>query len=228
MLFSLEQTAEKKCLRSDAATRGEPFPLISQFIHKVAFFDENGKRPFGDKNRCGSTPFVVSSSRIEDRTEFIKQREVRMQRFAVVLLVILVLVGITSAQTTTDKTVTLAVSGMKCENCVAKVDKALRGVEGVKDVNVSLKNNSAKVVLASTSVKPEMLLSAVSDAGFAASAGKLKVAAKKDMKESCSMDKDGKMKKEGASKDGDCCKDGKKDEAAKDCCKDAKKVEKTN
>ena len=154
-----------------------------------------------------------------------------MYKFAAVLLVVLVAVGFTSAQTTKTKTVTLAVSGMKCENCVTKVDKALRGVEGVKDVNVSLKNNSAKVVLASTSVKPEMLLNAISDAGFGASAGKLKVTAKKDAKENCSMDKDGKMKMEGASKEGACCsKDGKKDEASKtkdDCCKDAKKTEKT-
>ena len=152
-----------------------------------------------------------------------------MYKFAVVLLVVLVAVGFTSAQTSKTKTVTLAVSGMKCDNCVAKVDKALRGVDGVKDVSVSLKNNSAKVVLASTSVKPEMLLNALSEAGFGASAGKLKVAAKKDAKESCS--KDGKMKMEGASKDGACCcKDGKKDEALKEqggCCKDAKKTEKT-
>ena len=154
-----------------------------------------------------------------------------MHRFAVVLLIILVAVGFTSAQTTKAKTMTLAVSGMKCENCVTKVDKALRGVEGVKDVNVSLKNNSAEVVLASTSVKPEVLLKAIAEAGFAASAGKLKVAAKKGAKESCDMDKEGKMKKEGASKEDDCCKDGKKDEAAKkqdDCCKDAKKVETKN
>jgi copper chaperone CopZ len=155
-----------------------------------------------------------------------------MQRFTVVLLIILVAVGFTSAQTTKAKTMTLAVSGMKCDNCVTKVDKALRGVEGVKDVNVSLKNNSAKVVLASASVKPEMLLNAVSEVGFTASVGKLTVPAKKDAKESCGMDKDGKMKKEGASKEGDCCKNGKKDEASAkkdaDCCKDAKKADPKN
>jgi copper chaperone CopZ len=156
-----------------------------------------------------------------------------MHRLIVVLLIVMVAFGFTSAQTTKTKTVTLAVAGMKCDNCVTKVDKALRGVEGVKDVNVNLKNNSAKVVLASASVKPEMLLNAVSDAGFAASAGKLKVAAKKDAKESCSMDKDGKMKKDEASKEGACCgKDAKKDEAAgkkdADCCKDTKKVDPKN
>ena len=155
-----------------------------------------------------------------------------MHRFIVVLVIVMVVVGFANAQSTNAKTLTLAVAGMKCDNCVTKVDKALRGVEGVKDVNVSLKNNSAKVVLASNSVKPEALLDAISDAGFGASAGKLKVTAKKDAKESCSMDKDEKMKKEGTSKEGDCCsRDGKKDEASAkkdaDCCKDAKKTEKT-
>jgi copper chaperone CopZ len=151
-----------------------------------------------------------------------------MYRFAVVLLIVVVAFGFTSAQTTKTKTVTLAVSGMKCENCVTKVDKALRGVEGVKDVKVSLEKNSADVVLASASVKSEALLKAVAEAGFGASAGKLKIAAKKDMKESCEMDKEG--KKDEAKKD-DCCKDGKKDEAKKeDCCKDkeTKKVETKN
>jgi copper chaperone CopZ len=154
-----------------------------------------------------------------------------MHRFIVVFVVVMIVVGVASAQGTKSETLSLAVSGMKCETCVAKVDKALRGVEGVKDVNVSLKDNSAKVVLASMSVKPEVLLNAVSEAGFTAFAGKLTVAAKKGAKESCSMDKEGKMKKEGASKEEDCCKDGKKDEAAKkqdDCCKDAKKVETKN
>ena len=152
-----------------------------------------------------------------------------MYRIAVVLLIIVVAFGFTSAQTTKTKTVTLAVTGMKCENCVAKVDKALRGVDGVKDVKVSLEKSSAEVVLASTSVKSEVLLKAVSDAGFAVSAGKLKMDAKKEAKESGEMNKDGKMKKDGGPKE-DCCKDGMKDEAAKkgDCCKDAKKVETKN
>jgi copper chaperone CopZ len=155
-----------------------------------------------------------------------------MYRFAVVLLIIVVAFGFTSAQTT--KTVKLAVTGMKCENCVTKVDKALRGVEGVKDVKVSLEKKSAEVVLASADVKSEVLLKAVAEAGFGVSTGKMKMAAKKAEKESCDMDKmnkETKMKKEGGPKE-DCCKDAKKDEAAKkeDCCKDkeTKKVETKN
>jgi copper chaperone CopZ len=151
-----------------------------------------------------------------------------MYRFAVVLLIVVVAFGFTSAQTTKTKTVTLAVSGMKCENCVTKVDKALRGVEGVKDVKVSLEKKSADVVLASTSVKSEVLLKAVAEAGFGASAGTLKMTAKKDMKESCEMGKEG---KKDCAATGDCSKDEKKDEAKKeDCCKDkeTKKVETKN
>jgi copper chaperone CopZ len=157
-----------------------------------------------------------------------------MYRITVLLLIIVVAFGFTSAQTTKTKTVTLAVTGLKCEMCVAKVDKALRGVDGVKDVNVSLEKNSAEVVLASTSVKSDVLLKAVADAGFAVSAGKLKMAAKKTEKESCDtdkMNKEVKVKKDGGPKE-ECCKDGKKDEAAKkdDCCKDkdTKKVETKN
>jgi len=232
MLFLLKRTAEKKCLRSETATRGQPFPLLLQFCSNIAFFVENEKPLADDKIVAGQPLSLYLIRHFEYRIEHIKPREAHMHRFAVVLLIILVAVGFSSAQTTKAKTLTLAVSGMKCDNCVTKVDKALRGVEGVKDVNVSLKNNSAKVVLASMSVKPEVLLNAVSDAGFTASAGKLTVAAKKDAKESCGMDKEGKMKKEGASKEEDCCKDGKKDEASAkkeaDCCKDAKKVETKN
>jgi copper chaperone CopZ len=152
-----------------------------------------------------------------------------MYRFTVLLLIIVVAFGFVNAQT--PKTLKLAVSGMKCENCVAKVDKALRGVEGVKDVAVNLEKNTAEVVLASTTVRSEVLLQAVADAGFAASAGTLKRAAKKDAKDSCETDKEARMTKDGGSKE-DCCKDAKKDEAAKkeDCCRDkeTKKVKTKN
>jgi copper chaperone CopZ len=97
------------------------------------------------------------------------------------------------------QTLKLAVAGMHCENCVSKVDKALRGVEGVKDVKVDLKKQTAVVTLASATVKPEALFKAVDDAGFKAAIGKLPAAPeKKD--ENCDMSKDNAGKKE------DCCK----------------------
>ena len=156
-----------------------------------------------------------------------------MHRFLLVLLIV-VAVGLAGAQSTKSKTVNLAVSGMHCDNCVAKVDKALRGVEGVKNVKVDLKSQTAEVVLASASVKSETLIKAVSDAGFQAAVGKNAPKAKKDDKGSCCSDKDSKIQKEGATKQGDCCKDkeGKMQKEGatqqEDCCKDKKKTDGKN
>ena len=61
--------------------------------------------------------------------------------------------------------VRLEISGMMCEHCIAHVKKALESVKGVTDVRVSLENNSAELKMKS-SVKEDMLIKAVSDAGY--------------------------------------------------------------
>ncbi|MFN0252192.1 MAG: heavy-metal-associated domain-containing protein [Kofleriaceae bacterium] len=61
---------------------------------------------------------------------------------------------------------TLAVSGMTCNGCVKHVDKALRSVPGVSAVEVSLGENSAKVV---HDGPVTTLVEAVHDAGYSAS-----------------------------------------------------------
>lgn len=43
------------------------------------------------------------------------------------------------------KTYVLSVEGMMCGHCTARVEKALRAVEGVADVEVSLEEKSATV-----------------------------------------------------------------------------------
>jgi copper chaperone len=43
------------------------------------------------------------------------------------------------------KTMTFAVTGMTCDNCVHHVTEAIKGVPGVKVADVSLAANSAKV-----------------------------------------------------------------------------------
>lgn len=122
-----------------------------------------------------------------------------MRRIATAVLILVIAVGLMTAQTTKPQTIKLAVAGMHCDNCVSKVDKALRGVEGVKDVKVDLKKQTAVVTLASATVKPEVLFKAVDDAGFKAAIGKLPAAPdKKD--ENCDMSKENDGKKE------DCCK----------------------
>ena len=125
-----------------------------------------------------------------------------MVRFTAILLMVVVLVGSASAQATKPATVELAISGMSCNSCVTKVDKALRDIKGVKDVKVDLKNESAEVVLASSSVKPDALVKAVVKAGFKAQVGKKTAATKEGMKESCCSGEE----KDGAC-EGDCEKE---------------------
>lgn len=60
----------------------------------------------------------------------------------------------------------LAVNGMHCATCPGHVERALRGVAGVEDVQISgWESNTAEVVV-STQVRDEDLLAAVKDAGY--------------------------------------------------------------
>ncbi|MBQ3497275.1 MAG: heavy metal translocating P-type ATPase, partial [Oscillospiraceae bacterium] len=59
-----------------------------------------------------------------------------------------------------NNTITLSVNGMMCPRCVAHVQKALEGVEGVEEVSVSLEGASA-TVKTKEGVKREALIAAV-------------------------------------------------------------------
>ena len=59
----------------------------------------------------------------------------------------------------------LDIEGMMCQHCVAHVNKALSGIEGVEGVEVSLENKNAAVTLAAD-VSDEVLVKAVVDAGY--------------------------------------------------------------
>jgi P-type Cu+ transporter len=61
----------------------------------------------------------------------------------------------------------LAIEGMTCASCVARVEKALRAVPGVAEATVNLANSRARVRLAGDA-DPAVLISAVEDAGYAA------------------------------------------------------------
>ncbi|MDP1676496.1 MAG: heavy metal-associated domain-containing protein [Bacteroidota bacterium] len=95
----------------------------------------------------------------------------------IVLLTLVFSISLFSAEK--SKTVILNVSGMTCESCVGTVEKALKKVDGVKEVKVDLKNKKATVTLASTTTSAT-LIKAVSDAGFSANEGK--TASKTDVK----------------------------------------------
>ena len=65
----------------------------------------------------------------------------------------------------------LNVEGMSCNHCTATVKKALEGIDGVKEADVSLEEKNAKVEL-DKDVADEALVKAVEDAGYSAKIAK--------------------------------------------------------
>lgn len=59
----------------------------------------------------------------------------------------------------------LNIEGMVCRMCVKHVDKALRDIQGIKDVDVSLESKSAQVQL-DQDVPDAVLKAAIEDAGY--------------------------------------------------------------
>lgn len=70
-----------------------------------------------------------------------------------------------SVQTTTDMKKVIAIEGMMCKHCQAAVFNALKGIEGVAEVEVSLEQKSATVTL-TADVPDEVLKNAVVAADF--------------------------------------------------------------
>ena len=64
------------------------------------------------------------------------------------------------------KTETLKVGGMTCGGCVSSVTKALRAVDGVKDVAVSLQAGEARIEFDENATAPDRLRAAVERAGY--------------------------------------------------------------
>src|SRR5690606_25483077 len=66
----------------------------------------------------------------------------------------------------TAETITLSISGMDCDGCVKSVTEAIKGVEGVSEVEVSLESHSA--VVTGSSVDLMKLASVLEEAGYGA------------------------------------------------------------
>ena len=60
---------------------------------------------------------------------------------------------------------TLDIEGMMCAHCQAHVKQALEGVEGVREVTVSLEEKKA-VVTADDTVADQTLIDAVKESGY--------------------------------------------------------------
>lgn len=62
----------------------------------------------------------------------------------------------------------LRVSGMTCSHCQAKVEKALKGINGVYTAVVDLKDGEAEVDFNDDSVMTQQLVAAIERAGYGA------------------------------------------------------------
>ena len=66
----------------------------------------------------------------------------------------------------TDKTITFAVKGMTCDNCVRHVTEAAKGVAGVTDAQVSLAENAARIA---GDFDVQAIIAAIEEEGYEAS-----------------------------------------------------------
>ena len=64
--------------------------------------------------------------------------------------------------------VVIPIEGMTCASCVARVEKALRGSQGVRKAEVNLALRTARVLVADQGLEPA--LEAIEDAGYHAAA----------------------------------------------------------
>ncbi len=69
----------------------------------------------------------------------------------------------------TTRETLLQVEGMSCSSCVRQIDRALRSVDGIRGIEVRLKDRRV-VVTHDGSAPAEELVEAVSDAGYDARA----------------------------------------------------------
>jgi copper chaperone len=69
------------------------------------------------------------------------------------------------------KTVRIPIQGMVCTVCAGKVKRALRALDGVQEVEVSLERREARVRYGEGKVSPEQLVAAISKLGYNFSTG---------------------------------------------------------
>ncbi len=69
------------------------------------------------------------------------------------------------------KTELLKVTGMTCGGCVNSLTRALKAVNGVHEVHITLASGKASVQYDENATSPDLLKATVLDAGFGVEAG---------------------------------------------------------
>ena len=64
------------------------------------------------------------------------------------------------------ETITIGIKGMTCGGCVANVQRVLKALDGVGNVDVSLEREEANIEYTPGRVDPARLRSAIEGAGF--------------------------------------------------------------
>jgi Copper chaperone len=60
----------------------------------------------------------------------------------------------------------IKVNGMKCHNCVSRVEKAIRSLDGVYGVAIDLAAKTATVTYDETNISPANIAGAIGDLGY--------------------------------------------------------------
>ncbi len=93
-------------------------------------------------------------------------RKYKSKVFTFILSVILCLL-VTASAHAEGKVYLINIEGMHCKMCVYRVTKSLKKLKEVREVEVSLDDGTATVLLNDgVDVKPEVLEEAVKDAGY--------------------------------------------------------------
>jgi mercuric ion binding protein len=90
-----------------------------------------------------------------------------MKRILTAVSLMMPLVGV-SAALAGERTVTLAVDKMTCAACPITVEKAIKGVTGVKSVKVSYEKKAAEVVFDDAKTTVDAIAAASTNAGYPA------------------------------------------------------------
>ena len=64
------------------------------------------------------------------------------------------------------KTISLPVEGMTCASCVARVEKSLKKIDGVEEVNVNLATEKVTLTYKENEASVAQFTKAVGDAGY--------------------------------------------------------------
>lgn len=66
------------------------------------------------------------------------------------------------------KVVTIPIEGMSCQACAARIKRALKAIDGVAEVEISLEHRNARVRYVEDTVSPERLVAAINLLGYKA------------------------------------------------------------